>query len=91
MTHPCKQIVKAAKYLQSAGMTSEQLSRIHHFSIKARTISFGQTVGYFSTDKNLRQNNLNFAKRIELVESEHRRAPGNFDAMVAQAVRQVPF
>ena len=91
MTHPCKQIVKAAEYLQNAGMTSDQLSRIHHFSAKGRTISFGQTISYFGIDKNLRQTNLNFAKRIEFVESEHKRTAGNLNSIVAQAVHRVPL
>ena len=91
MTHPCKQIVTAAKYLQTSGMTSDQLSQIHHFSLKGRKISFGQTMSYFGTDKNLNQNNLDFAKRIEYVETEHRRIGGNLDTIVQQALRRVPF
>ena len=34
MSHLCEQLVEAARYLEAVAMTREQLSQLHHFSLK---------------------------------------------------------
>jgi hypothetical protein len=91
MNHLCEQVVESATYLQSAGMSREQLSQLHHFSLKGRLVSFAQTCDYFSVSKDLKQNNIRFAERLNFVASEHRRSKQGLSLLVQQALVRWPL
>ncbi|MEO8385411.1 MAG: hypothetical protein ABI583_09225 [Betaproteobacteria bacterium] len=57
MTHLCQQLADAAHYLEEKGMSRMQLSKLHHFSLKDREVTFASTYQYFSTPKDLKKNN----------------------------------
>lgn len=88
MSHLCEQLVEDVRYLRSAGMSEQQLSALHHFSLKGRKVTFRRLESYFSTNRDLRQTNYNFAERLRFVASEHRRGRKEFSTLVGEALRK---
>lgn len=91
MSQACDAVIAAALYLESAGMTGHQLTRLHHFSISGRKVSFAETYRYFEHPKQLRLNNLRFAERLVFVADEHRRGGRELDAIIDEARRRWPL
>jgi hypothetical protein len=67
------------------------LSALHHFSAKGREVTFTSTFNYFGTNKNLKENNIQFAERLKFVASEHRRTGKNFNLLVQEALNRWPL
>ena len=44
MRHPCEQLVESARYLDSAGLSRQQLSQLHHRSRRGGTGGFAATM-----------------------------------------------
>jgi hypothetical protein len=88
MSHLCEQLVEAAQYLQSKGMSQQQLSALHHFSAKGREVTFASIIKYFGINKNLRANNIQFAERLKFVATEHRRTGKNLNVLVQEALNR---
>ncbi len=62
--HMCEQIVQSLEYLIDNNLTQEQLSKIHHFSLKSNRVTFKQIRNYFGRNIDLRERNHSFGERI---------------------------
>ena len=88
MPHLCDQLVKAAHYLESEGMSSDQLSQLHHFSLRGGKVYFKLVYFYFGTNKNLQENNINFAERVTFVASRHKESGQAFNDLIEDLIEQ---
>ncbi len=78
-------------YLESAGLTLEQLRSLHHWSTRpeaAERVSFAIARNYFAKELPMKANNEAFAARLRLVVELHR---GGFDALVKHALSKYPL
>jgi hypothetical protein len=91
MPHLCEQLVEAAHYLKSEKMSSDQLSQLHHFSLRGGKVYFKLVYGYFGTNKNLQENNINFAERVKFVASRHKESGQAFNDLIEQALKKCPL
>jgi hypothetical protein len=91
MPHPCEQLIEAAHYLESEGMSSDQLSQLHHFSLRGGKVYFKLVYCYFGTNKNLQQNNSNFAERVTFVASRRKASGQAFKDLIEQALKRWPL
>jgi len=89
--HICEQIVNSSKYLESQGMSQDQLSSLHHFYLKGRDISFNLTNDYFGVNKNLKTRNSNFANRIIFVADQYKQHKGSMSQLIEQALEKWPL
>lgn len=80
--HICEQIVNSSKYLEAQGLTQNQLSSLHHFSLNGRDTSFSSTNNYFGANKNLQERNTKFGNRIIFVANQYKQGKGNFTRML---------
>ncbi len=65
-SNPSLLLAADLRKLQSAGVTVDQLSRLHHFSARGRKVGYGD-ITYFQGKTELRDNNLLYAKRCRIV------------------------
>lgn len=91
MSHLCEQLVAAAKYLESKGMTTRQLSKLHHFSLKGREVTFQEAYRYFGTRKELGKTNADYAERLRFVADNHKLGRESFSSLIEQALRKWPL
>ena len=91
VAHICKQLVEAAQYLQSVGMTQSQLTQLHHFSSKGRVVRFNETINYFRTNRELGANNTNYAARLIYVANEYRHGGQRINSLIQQALGKWPL
>ena len=91
MSHLCEQLVAAAQYVATARMSKKQLSRLHHFSLKGREVTFAEAYRYFGTNRELGKNNTNYAERLKYVATKHKEGGKNLDSLIDQALKQWPF
>ena len=89
--HICEQMVNNVKYLEDQGFTQEQLSSLHHFSLKGRDVSFNLVKDYFGINKNLRDRNADFGNRIIFVAHNHKQDENNFSVLIKQAIEKWPL
>jgi hypothetical protein len=82
-------IVRAAKYLQLAGMSLNQLRRLHHS--KARAETFKATIDYFSGITDLKEKNRLYGARLMHVEGGHKEYGISFDELVRSALELFPM
>jgi hypothetical protein len=94
MTDRSDQAATDATYLESAGMSALDLSKLHHFSVNDGSWrgSFEGVRRYFTPGKQLRANNTRFAERVAYVAREHRSGTNkSFDALVLEALAKFPL
>ena len=91
MSHPCERLVSCVQYLQQAGLSQEQLTRLHHCSLRGHSQSFAAVLSYFSSNKDLRQANSLFLLRVEYVTREHKRGGQPLDSLLRDALRLYPL
>jgi hypothetical protein len=91
MKHLCEQLIESARYLESAGLSRQQLSQLHHFSRRGGTVGFAETYAYFGVNKELRRTNQAFAERLKYIATEHKRSGRSLSALVRQALSQWPL
>lgn len=91
MSHVSERIVTSLRYLESAGMSVDQLSQLHHFSLRGRTVSFSRGFRYFGVNKELRENNIRYAERLAFVANAHKLGEGPLNALVRQALARWPL
>lgn len=92
MGHVCEELVAAALYLEDvARMSSKQLSRLHHDSLLGRGVTFKMAYRYFSTNKELKPNNVSYAERLKFVASGHRHGNVALDDLIGQALKRWPL
>lgn len=91
MSHLCEQLVEAARYLEAVAMTREQLSQLHHFSLKGRQVSFGEAYRYFGANKDLGQKNRAYAQQLIFVAAEHKQGAQDISMSITQALYRWPL
>lgn len=80
-------IVQAARYLQSHGMSEQLLSRCHHFGQQ----TYSATLRYFTGKTRLQgANNPVYAARLDFIAQEHM-AGKKFDQLLLEAQEAFPF
>ena len=83
-------LLEAANYLEHAGMTGAQLTSMHHS--KVRNESFKSVYGYFQRPDTLRDNNLQFGRRLLKAASLHRlTGESNLDVLVQAVLLKYPL
>lgn len=83
-------LLEAAKYLEQAGMTGAQLTRMHHSKI--RNESFKSVYGYFQRPDTLKDNNLQFGRRLVKTACLHRfSGESNLDVLVQAVLLKYPL
>ncbi len=91
MTHLCERLVTAARYLENNGVSSKQLSLIHHFYLNQRMTTYSSIYKYFGINKNLQSRNTAFANRILYIAESYQQGKGNFTRLVHQALEKWPL
>jgi hypothetical protein len=84
-----EQLVSDLRYLQLAGLTTDQLRSLHHWSDRpdaAKRVSFASAIDYFSKGQELKSNNSLFADRLRFIADAHRRG---LAAPVEQALEKI--
>jgi Asp-tRNA(Asn)/Glu-tRNA(Gln) amidotransferase C subunit len=91
MARRSEEVAGAARYLEGEGMTKEELSSLHHRSLKDGTTTFPEIVNYFKRSNELEEANVRFAERICYV-AEQRRSGNDkpFAILVHQALAKWP-
>lgn len=89
MSHVCQRLVEAARYLETQGMTVEQLRTLHHSLRRLET--FNSTYKYFGKDRELRPVNISYADRLIFVAEMHQAKPGPIGKLVSEALLRWPM
>ena len=89
--HICEQVVESVQYLEEHGFTKKQLSSLHHFSLTGKDVGFNSVKKYLGINKNLQDNNYNFANRIIYVASQYKNKKGSFLEVIEQALKKWPL
>jgi hypothetical protein len=85
-----KQLIEDIDYLETIGMTTEQLRLLHHWGGDAERetrVTFASARSYFSKEQDLRENNAAFADRVRMVADMRKRG---LPAFIECALRSVP-
>ena len=86
--HLCALTVEALTYLQSAGMTKDQLKDVHHNP--RRTETYHAALRYFSSPKELRAVNEAYSKRLQSIAERHKAEQLFFDQLIVESIKQWP-
>lgn len=84
------QLLVDLSYLESAGMTVDQLRSLHHWAGRPGSeerVTFNSARNYFSREHEMGANNSLFAARLHFVADAHKR---DIAALVEMAVRSIP-
>ena len=88
-SHTCAQLVEAAEYLRSVGMTHHDLRYLHHSPGQKET--FSSTLRYFGVSKELGGKNLLYANRVVFVASEHKKGKSTIAVLLVEALQKWPL
>ena len=88
--HP-SDLSRTLRELRDAGMTSAQLTRMHHFSLKRRPVSMADAIGYFEGKNTLLGNNIPFADRCCYVAEQVRARRLDLDKLIREALARLPL
>lgn len=89
--HICERMVESLIYLEKQGFTQQQLSCLHHKSLKGEQETFAASLAYYSDNKNLRKRNTNFADRLIFIANEHKQNDAEFPDLINQALTNWPL
>ncbi len=89
--HICDQLVISARYLEAQGLTQQQLSSMHHFSLRGYEESFPAAYEYFGVHRNIQSRNRNYADRLIFVAAEHQKTGSEFTKIIDQALNRWPL
>lgn len=84
------QLLEDLAYLESVGMTLDQLRALHHWAGRPgakERVTFNSARDYFSRGYEMRVNNALFANRLHFVAKAHRR---DISSLIELAVRVIP-
>jgi hypothetical protein len=87
----CDQLAKDASYLREKGMTQEQLSALHHFSLKNRGITYNGLLRHFGNIQHPDPINVRFANRVRFVADAHREGRRDFESVIQEALARYPL
>lgn len=85
-----EQLVADLQYLKAAGLTTDQLYSLHHWSDRpeaAKRVTFTTALNYFKKDQELKANNAAFANRLRFIADCHQRG---LAGLIEQALAKYP-
>jgi hypothetical protein len=85
-----KQLIEDLEYLESVGLTTDQLRRLHHWGgdpERETRVTFASARSYFSKDHDMNEKNAAFADRLRMITDLHR---NGLSAMVELAIQTLP-
>lgn len=82
-------LVEAARYLESVGLSLDQLRKLHHS--QRNDASFATTYSYFTSKYSLLSNNLLYGARLVHIEERHRAGGRDFAMLVNEALELFPL
>jgi hypothetical protein len=88
--HPCDRIMASSQFLQINGLHSEQLTRLHHFSVVGREMTFASINGHFQDQRPLNNDEQAFANRLCYVADNYSRHPTDLEELVERALTVWP-
>ena len=86
-----EQLVADLEYLQAAGLTTDQLRSLHHWSNRpeaAKRVTFSTALNYFEKNQDMKSNNAVIADRIRFLVDRHQRG---LAGLVEEALRRFPI
>jgi hypothetical protein len=83
--------VEAAKHLEASGLTSKQLSSVHHFSLNGRDVTYAEAYRYFSAPKELQGRNADYENRLVFIAGQYKAKAGTFPQLINTALRKWPL
>jgi uracil-DNA glycosylase len=89
--HLGQKLVAAAKFLESNGMSEEQLSQLHHFSLKGRNVTYAEAYRYFSKAQDLKDRNADYANRLIFIANKYMARAGSLSALFSEALQTWPL
>jgi hypothetical protein len=72
-------------------MTTDLLTRLHHFSLKGRRVTITEAISYFRRHESINGNNLAFAARCEFVATKYRSGDLHLPELVNAALSRFPL
>jgi hypothetical protein len=84
-------VVAALQYLEAHGLTRDQLSALHHFSLKHRPFGFAAARRYFEEPREWGERNAFFVERVLHVARAHQQQAQPLRLLVADALRRWPL
>ena len=84
-------LARALRKLQSVGMTSEDFTRLHHFSLKGRRASLAEAINYFDRKASIQGKNLELALRCAYLEAAIEERPTELQTLMRQALDRFPL
>jgi hypothetical protein len=84
------QLLDDLAYLESAGLTVDQLRSLHHWAGRPGSeerVTFNSARNYFKREHEMGANNSQFANRLHFVADAHKR---DIAALVEMALRTIP-
>jgi hypothetical protein len=84
-------LVEDLKQLRNVGVSSELLTRLHHFSLKGRNVTIDGVLSYFQCRKSITGRNLCFATRVAFVAEKCRSGDHGLPEIVISAISRFPL
>jgi DGQHR domain-containing protein len=84
-------LARALRKLQSIGMTSEDFTRLHHFSLKGRRASLADAISYFDGKSSIHGKNLELARRCEYLATAIEDRSSDLPTLMRQALERFPL
>ena len=72
-------------------MTSEDFTRLHHFSLKGRKVSLAEAISYFERKTSIQGKNLELADRCVYLAMEVEKQPSALPTLMRQALERFPL
>jgi hypothetical protein len=85
------ELARDLRELQAAGFSSVDLTRLHHFSLKSRIVTFGKAISYLEGRRYLHENNLAFARRCHYIADQLRSGHADKIELIRQALTRMPL
>ena len=86
-----EQLVADLEYLEAAGLTTDQLRSLHHWSERpeaAQRVTFTSARNYFKKNQPLKDNNVVFSDRLRFIADLHKRG---LAGLVEQSLARFPI
>lgn len=84
-------LAKCLEALRAAGFTNADLTRLHHFSRRGRTVYFADAISYFESKMSLHGNNLALADRCQYVSAQMRLGRSDKEILLDEALARWPM
>lgn len=84
-------LVQSLRRMHAAGLTSAQLTCLHHFSLKGRRVSLADVLAYFDERSSLRGNNISFAERCRYIAGQLDAGESDLSGLIDQALVRCPL